>query len=49
MTILVILNLWDHDDNEVDHCDEANSAHPENTDRHKSTEKVWPEIEIHKT
>ena len=40
MTIFVMPNLRDHDDNEVDHCDEANSAHPENTDRHKSTKKV---------
>ena len=32
--MLIILNLWNHDDNEVDHSDEAYSAHSENTKKY---------------
>ena len=40
MIILMIVNLRDHDDNEVDDRDEANSAHPE-----IEVQKLWPERE----
>ena len=32
--MLIILNLWNHDDDEVDHSDEAYSAHSENTKKY---------------
>ena len=29
LTILILVHLWDHDDDKVDNRDEADSAHPE--------------------